>query len=229
MPAGWYPAEFIEQAVVPLFGLNWQGVPSPVISDSQAPLPDGVYSVRYLANDAASITIELHRFESCNLLQDWPCEEGPYTAADLGVLDVAEGTITLPLDASIGVVIRGQNCAEEIGQGNGADLAALYAAIAADYDVAFGAGLAAGTDPNDMVAALGANPTTGFGIVDAACAGAYGNSVVWKYDGAPTIFVQWPFDYGTGGATDPAVFFSPTAISVSGDDTTLYIYSTFYS
>jgi hypothetical protein len=227
LPSGWSPAEMPELAYPQLSEADSSGVPSPQIVDYSGPLADGLYRTRFVAQDGVTLALDVFRFESCEILGEPSCQPGPYENTAVNTSDVADARIAIPLDASTRVVISGWDCGEVIGQGNGTDLAAMYAAIDADYDQAFGAGLAAGTDPYDLMTAVNANPTTRFGPPPAACYDTY--SLVWRFDGAPPVLVQWAFDYETGGRVNPASLLLPSAIAVDGPTTTVYFYSGFFS
>ena len=226
-PSGWSPAEMPELAYPQLSQADFSGVPSPQIVDYSGPLADGLYRTRFVAQDGITLALDVFRFESCEILGEPSCQEGPYEDTTVNTSDVADARVAIPLDASTRVVISGWNCGEVIGQGNGADLAAMYAAIDADYDQAFGAGLAAGTDPFDLMTAVNANPSTRFGPPPAACYDTY--SLVWRFDDAPPVLVQWAFDFETGGWVNPASLLLPSAIAVDGPTTTVYFYSGFFS
>lgn len=226
VPAGWSPAELIPQAIIPPFDANWQGTPSPVIVDPAAGLPDGVYAAQYVSRDAATVTLDISRFDSCQTISDG-CAEGPYTDTDLGIASVSEGLVTLPLDSSIGVVLNGWSCEDVISRGNGADLGEMYAAIDVDYELAFGAGLASGTDPQVLIAAARADPALAFGPLAPECDSEF--NVSWQYGAAPPVLVQRPFDPDTFGPVDPATLFGPTVVEVSAANTTLYLYAGFFS
>jgi hypothetical protein len=227
VPAGWTSTQMPQQAYPKLTESNLSGTPSPTILDYSAPVPDGLYPTGYVSQNGATVTLDLFRFESCQILGMGPCDEGPYAPDDVGISDVVVGTVDIPLDATTTVVMAGWECGEVVAQGNGADLATLYAALAADYEVAFGAGLAAGTDPYDMMTSVNANPVARFGPPPAACNDGY--SLQWRFEGAPPALVQWAFDWDTGGRADPAALLIPSAIAVNGDSATIYIYAGFFS
>ncbi len=227
VPAGWSPATIPPQAYPRLSEENLIGVPSPQIVDFSAPVPDGLYRTSYISNDGITLTLDLYRFETCEILGYGPCLEGPYLPSEVGASATPEATVDVPLDATTTVIISGWDCGQVIGQGNGTDLAAMYAALAADYDLAFGAALSVGTDPYDLMEIVNANPAARFGPPPAQCNDYY--SLVWQYESAPPVYVQWAFDWDTGGAVDPGSLLVPSAIAVSGDSTTVYIYAGFYS
>ncbi len=225
IPEGWSPAEFIEQAFPPAFEGNWIGAPSPPIVDRSGPLPDGVYAASYVRQDASTLELEIRRFETCDVLGESRCFPGPYAPNEVGISDVLEGTVAIPLDTSTRVIISGWECDQIVGQGNGADLSAIYGAISQDYDAAFGPGLAAGTEPSMIVENVRASPVGGFGIP--ACDDGY--SLEWRFGEAPPVLVQWPFDWETDDRLDPATLLVPTVIEVNGSNTTVYLYAGFYS
>jgi hypothetical protein len=227
VPAGWNPATIPPQAYPRLSEENLIGVPSPPIVDLTAPLPDGFYRTTYVSNDGINLTLDLYRFELCEILGEGPCIEGPYTPLEIGADEFPTGTIDVPLDATTRAVIVGWDCEQVIEQGNGADLAAMYAALAGDYDLAFSAELAAGTDPYDLMAIVNANPVARFRPPAGVCNDGY--SLVWQLEGAPPLLIQYAFDWETGGAADPASLLFPSAIEVSGGNTTVYFYAGFFS
>ncbi len=184
-----------------------------------------MYAASYVGQDASTLELEIRRFETCDVLGEPLCFPGPYGPTDLGISDVVEGTVAVPLDTSTRVIISGWECGQVVGQGNGVDLSAIYTAIAQDYDAAFGPGLAAGTEPSAIVENVRAAPVGGFGIP--VCDDNY--SLEWRFGGAPAVLVQWPFDWQTDGWLDPATLLVPTVIEVNGSTTTVYLYAGFYS
>lgn len=180
----------------------------------------------YIGQDGADLDVEIRRFDLCGLPGVQPCIGQPYLPADLGVSDEAIGVASIPLDASTRVVISGWDCDPVVAEGNGTDLSELFAAISLDYDLAFGAGFAAGADPEQMVQDVRAFGAGGFGPLSPAC--DYGFSLVWRDGTAPPVLVQFPFSEVGGGPVDPASLLLPTAIEVDGELTTVYIYAGFY-
>lgn len=227
VPAGWSPAVMPAQAYPRLTEEDLSGSPSPLIVDPFAEVPDGLYATSYVAQDGATLTLDLFRFEWCEILGEGPCLPGPWASDAIGVSEFAEGTVDIPLDATTTVVLSGWDCDVVVGQGNGADLAAMYAALAEDYDAAFGAGLAAGADPFVLMESVHDNPVGRFEPPPAACDDGF--SVQWRFDGAPPVLMQGPFDWETGGPVDPASLLIPSAIAVDGDGTTVYLYGGFFS
>ena len=226
--AGWRPAAMIPEAEIPPFEASWVGAPSPPIVDPNAPIPDGVYWVEYVAQDGVSLTLTLGRFESCAILNDeYICGPGPYGSNAIGRVEPGAGEISVPLDDSVRVVIEGWDCSSVTLEGNGADLGAIYAALGADYTRAFTEGLNAGADPFDLMLAARYDPSTGFTAPSAECDD--GLPLVWRFGDAPPVLVQGVVDYETGGAMDPAMLIVPTAIELVGDQTTVYFYAGFYS
>ncbi|MFN3256775.1 MAG: hypothetical protein ACE37B_13875 [Ilumatobacter sp.] len=227
VPAGWRPGEMIPQSQIPPFESSWSGVPSPMIDPAMGP-PDGVYWVDYVAQDGASLTLLLGRFESCSVLNDeFVCGPGPYGSNAIGRVEPGEGEVTLPLDATVRVVIEGWACEPVVLEGNGADLAAIYSAFEADYTRSFTAGLEAGADPYDLMAAARNDPTTGFSPPPAACDDGF--SLVWRAGDGPPLLVQYVADFETGGPVDPATLIIPTAVDLAGDLATVYFYAGFFS
>jgi hypothetical protein len=218
----------IPEASIPPFEASWAGAPSPQIAAGTTRIPDGVYWIDYVDHDRAELTLALGRFESCVLLDDEGlCGPGPYGSASIGKVTPGVGNVTVPLDDSIRVVIEGWDCGPVALEGNGADLASMYDALTADYTRAFEAGIDAGGDPLDLMAAARFDPTTGFSAPSAECDD--GISLVWRFGDAPPVLVQQIVDYDTGGALEPATMIIPTAIELVGDQTTLYFYAGYFS
>jgi hypothetical protein len=228
VPGGWRPGEVILEAQLPPgFDASWAGSPSPAIVPGED-LADGVYWIDYESLDGPSLTLDLGRYESCDVMNDeLACGPGPYGSNAIGRVQPAAGTVTLPLDDTIRVVIEGRECEPVVREGNGADLAALLDALGADYDRAFTPGLEAGGDPYDLMLAARNDPSTGFGAPPPECDDSY--SLVWRMGDAPPIFVQQVVDFETGGPMDPATLLMPTAVEFAGDVATVYFYAGFFS
>jgi hypothetical protein len=198
-------------------------------------LSDGVYAITapWGADVGAPMTAVLHRFERCAVLPEGTCQdEGPDWPADaMGVDTSASLPVTIPLDGDLRVVVAGLaphdgsfNLVFDVREGNGADLAALAAAVEQSFDDALLARLGAGMTPDAIVAALYTTPEAGFGP------GADGApmSLSFTSGDAPALLFQAPFRYADPAASRGTDVLQVVSAEVVAGLLTLYVYAAYY-
>jgi hypothetical protein len=197
-PAGWTvidAATFPAPLAAPCCASNWYGVPSPPLPAAGQPLADGAYLIGFDWPDDVTepIDAEVSRLESCNVLPRGGCEDnggGPYAAEEMGIDRTAVHELTITLDGSLRVVLGGftglTDGAGNFAEATGADLAALVAAVDADYQTAILDPFAAGSTRDEIVNALRAEPAHGFGPPGVDLSG----ELVYTFDGAPPLLYQ---------------------------------------
>lgn len=239
-PVGWVPIESLPSlAYPPCCGSNWSGAPSPEIpSDPTAALPPGIYFAERASGDTATdaITFEVSRFESCANLPDNACESGPFGAEDVGVVEPAARTFTLPMDATIRVGVSGFECAPDQQTATGAELGPLMAEFDRSYQQLLGGPFESGDSPEVLYEALAHTPAGGFAAPECAQDVGTLGSLVWRGAKGPPVLMQTQFSFDpVGGAqvapkSASAEWLRLTAIAIDADGwPTLYFYAGFYS
>ena len=235
-PAGWTvvdPETLTAPLAFPCCASNWFGTPSPALPAAGAPLPDGVYPIRFdwPTSSGDPILATVGRFESCSLLPANTCEDnngGVYPPDDLGIDATASYEWTLTLDGDLQVVLGGFTgfaadstaATENFRIADGADLAELLTALDADFAAAITAPVTAGASVEQVVADLAATPAHGFGPPPQEGAGALSYSI----GSAPPLLFQ-----GVDPATRGSDVIGRISLEIRDGRPTLYLYAGFYS
>jgi hypothetical protein len=224
-------------AYIPCCGSNLFGATSPEVPDPTAPLPAGLFRATRLddGTDPTSVTMALRRLLPCSDPAA-RCEDG-YVDGDVGTPDEAFVEVTLPLDATVDVVVGGFACTADGSQyvvdhqaATGAEFAALQAEFDAAYVRTVAPTVAAGMALEEYATAF-ATPIDGFGV---PC--QFAGVLQFTPSAGPGILLQTlgRFDDATSTIEVPtsisATTITLTAIEV-GDDgrSTLFFYAGFLS
>lgn len=231
VPAGWQSVD--QQTLTgiiapPCCGASWFGSPSPSFPDDPSlPLADGVYllDTTWATDPAQPLVGTVARFESCTGTPAGTCEED--FPDSLYVVEADRRPVSLPLDGHVRVVLFGFTGIETVSPaaiGNGADLAELATALNAAHAALFEVPLAAGQTPEQIVTAVRANPSSGFGPSNDGS----DFSVAYTYGDAPPLLWQGPFRSRTeaGVGTD---LLRVVSLEVVDGVPTIYVYAGFYS
>ena len=236
--AGWTafdPYDIGMPLAVPCCASNWYDLEaSPAFPAAGAPLADGVYRVEWEWPEApfTTVTATVHRFAPCSELPERACEAPPegmaFDPTDVGVDPTDEYELTLPLDASLDVVLGGFNGWEADGSyavGNGLDLVDLVAAVDADFAVAIMQPHLAGAADGDIAAGLVATPAHGFGPApDDVMLLAYRHA-----DAPPLLFQTLFYNWDEPDASRGSDVLGPIALRVEGGTHTITVYAGYYS
>jgi hypothetical protein len=230
------PASVTGQLFPPCCADTWHGVPSPVLGSGDRPLLDGQYPVHGDWGEPVGdqLQLDVYRFEQCALLPEFTCEprEGPYDRDQLGVDESTVRVLTVPLDATVRVVVAGFAADQDgvggivVEEATGIEMATLVAEVDQAYSEVFASRLAAGEDPDAIVADVRARPTGGFGPQDAGGVGA----VEFEPDAGPPLLFQQVFAYENdervvGRGSDVLTIRS---IEVVDGRITVHVYASYY-
>jgi hypothetical protein len=173
--------------------------------------------------------ISVGRFESCNTLPAESCSTTgpPYAEDEMGVDDLNPRTVSVPLDGTTGVGLGGYGPEGDTATATGTQLSALMSALASAYEELIGAPLRAGTDPQQIVDDITADPRRGF-----AAAPPDAGVLLFTFGDAPPVLFQviTDFDAANGPIADSGTgILRLNALGVSGGKPSLYFYAGFYS
>ncbi len=188
------------QVFPPCCADTWHGVPSPPFGPEDQPLVDGDYPVSgsWPTDRGSPLQLEVFRFEQCAVLPEFSCDDpgGAYAPDQLGIDGSAVRTMTLPLDDTVRVVVAGWGedpqgfGALAVEQATGSEMAALVDEVDEAYSEVFAERLAAGEDPDAIIADVLANPVGGF----ESAAGSAG-AVLFTPAAGPSLLFQQVFPY----------------------------------
>lgn len=233
-PAGWTVADDSVTSGVsyamPCCGDDFHGTPSPALPTGGAPLSDGQYFVRRALNwGDTPMELQVYRYESCAALPADSCED-PSGVDNMGVDFSTYAPLTISADdPSLRVVLVGftgfDSGVPDKAVGSVADLFELVDAVDAAYQTVFYNPFLLGENPDDIVAGVLAAPTGGF---QPAPEGA--GVVTFVHDGAPPLLFQYLFDFSVSPpqAIRGSDVLGLNAVTVSGDQITLYVYAGYY-
>jgi hypothetical protein len=211
--------------------------PSPELPTAGEPLADGVYSVEvagWSPDNPEALTLTVRRFERCDRLDElgyFVCE--PSWAPDnVGILPDTEIDVELPLDQALRVGLVGVECVDGFTEGrqfagDGPALAALWAALDADYATWVRGALEQGTETFALAEQLAADPASPF---TAACPeqGSM-QGLVWTSPAGPSLLFQVLATLAPPPAMEvvprsPADLLQPVALEINSGAPTLYLY-----
>ena len=188
------------QVFPPCCADTWHGVPSPPFGPQDQPLVDGDYPVSgsWPTDPGSPLQLEVFRFEQCAVLPEFSCEDpgGAYAPDQLGIDGSAVRTMTLPLDDTVRVVVAGWGEDPEgfgvlvVEQATGSEMAVLVDEVDEAYSEVFAERLAAGEDPDAIIADVMANPVGGF-----ESAAGSGGAVLFTPAAGPSLLFQQVFAY----------------------------------
>jgi hypothetical protein len=236
--AAWSPddgAGFVADACC---GSPAQGPASPELTTGDQPLADGRYPVEVVgwsADDPTRLELDVHRFVPCATgLVDCtqPGDDGTFPADAFGRSDESR-PLTVTLDGSVRVVVAGidvaatrpDTAAGMLRRTDGTTFAGLLADLATSYDDVFGAPLAAGGDPEELLADITAAPRDGFTSARADRLG----DVYFTSGDAPGLLLQSISDQGAPLARSGTSGIDLGGVTVADGVLTLYYVAGFRS
>ena len=178
--AGWTATDFVPGAFEVGYSGNWEGGdgPSPAAPTGTEPPADGYYIASAVEpwdpDQPDELSVRIQRLEWCSALPDG-CQYMEPTEMNLDPSWQLD--LDLPLDETTDVVVFGFSCwdVDERKEATGVELAELFSAYAADYDVAL---------------AVAAAPTGGFVGEETICPGGMAGPLRYVHDDAPVLLMQ---------------------------------------
>ena len=241
--AGWVESDFVPGAALQGYSGNWagDGGPSPAApADGDTPA-DGYYVASVIEpwdpSNPDELSVRIERLELCTDLPDG-CDNMD-DPTEMNLDPAWQLDLDVPLDATTDVIVAGFACwgtgderTREQKQATGVELADLFTAYTADYDVAIRPDLAGGPGDYELAQQVAASPTGGFVgeatlCPDDADVGGAG-PLRYVHDDAPVLLLQTVTDWD-GGPLDATDLVRLNGVQYTDGVPTYYFYAGFYS